>query len=179
MKFECEVIKTLKTINSEGKVCILTEGGEVCLRLDFAHMNLYDHKSYIKRYPDGWVKGIIRSISDHGNRFYFARSDENCNLLVINPSDVLDVSCESQKTGLKIKDVEHLLPRYSDDSGFDVQIIYKKGRRLLAFEDHDLYRPDEHPEQRNLEIVSLLPGLTRAGGHYDDTFTIVVNGGVK
>lgn len=179
MKFEVEFTKTLKTVNSKGEVCILSEGDEVWLKLDFAHMNLYDHKAYIKRYPDGWVKGVIRSISDHGNRFYFARADENCNLLVINPSDTLDVSCESKKSGLKVKDIEHLLPRYGDDSGFDVQIIYKEGRSLLAFERSELYRPNEHPEQRELEIISLLPGLTRSGGHYDDTFGIVVNGGTE
>lgn len=76
---------------------------------------------------------------------------------------------------MKIKDIEQFLPKYSDGSGFDVQIVYntdKYGR--YAWCEHDLYRPKTKPDQRELTIKALEPGIGRFGGNYDDTFAIIV-----
>ena len=92
MKFEFEIVKTLRTTNSKGELCVIGEGDELWLKVDFPSVNLYDHQSYIRRYPDGWVKGTVRMISDAGDKLYFSRSDVTSNLLVFNLRDVLDVS---------------------------------------------------------------------------------------
>ena len=77
---------------------------------------------------------------------------------------------------MKVKELENILPKYNDGSGFDCQIIYNNGERPLFLCKHDLYRPNEKPEQRDLEVEEILPGLTRSGGHFDDTLAIVVDG---
>ena len=177
MKFVHASDTYLSAINESGECCVIRSGDEVKFKLDYNSPNLCNKQSIIEQYPDGWVPGIVSSIAVDGVIHLF--QPKTCCSLVLKPSDVVDMVGQPKKTGLKIKDIEHLLPRYNDDSGFDVQIIYKEGHRLLAFERSELYRPDEHPKQRNLEIISLLPGLTRVGGYYDDTFAIVVNGGEK
>ena len=75
---------------------------------------------------------------------------------------------------LKIKDLKYMLPKYSDNSGYDCQIIYNNPRHALFLCKHELYNPLEKPEQNELEVETILPGLTRTGGDYDYTLAIVV-----
>ena len=178
MKFAHTYDAYLSTVNSKGECCVIRSGDEINLQLDYGSQYLSSKKAVVEQYPDGWVPGIVSSLADDG-KIISLFQPKTCCYLRLEHSDILDVDSRSKKKGLTIKDIEHLLPRYADGSGFDVQIIYKEGHRLLAFEHSELYRPNEHPEQRNLEIISLLPGLTRSGGHYDDTFAIVVHRGAK
>lgn len=85
-------------------------------------------------------------------------------------------SCLKEKVDkpLKIKDLKHTLPRYSDDSGYDCKIIFNNPRHALFLCDYELYNPSKKPEQDELEVETILPGLTRTGGDYDYTLTIVV-----
>ena len=75
---------------------------------------------------------------------------------------------------MKVKDLEPLLPRYSDNSGFDVQIIYNTDKRGLAWCKYELYRPEENPKQRNLTVIGIRAGVLRFGGNYDDDLTLIV-----
>ena len=83
---------------------------------------------------------------------------------------------ESEDLKMKVKELENILPKYNDGSGFDCQIIYNNGEHPLFLCEHDLYKPNEKPEQRDLEVEKILPGLTRSGGNFDDTLAIVVDG---
>lgn len=75
-----------------------------------------------------------------------------------------------------VKDLKSLIPKYCDGSGYDCQIIYDDCRHSLFLCEHELYRPEEKPEQDRREVKQILPGIMRSGGHYDDTLAIVVEG---
>ena len=77
---------------------------------------------------------------------------------------------------MKVKESESILPKYNARSGFDCQTIYNNGEHSLFLCKHDLYRPNENPEHREFVMETILPGLTRSGGYFDDTLAIVVDG---
>lgn len=71
MKFEFELIMALHGCNPDGTKFSLTAGDEVYLKLDWANMNLSFPDEWTNKYPDGWVKGQIRSISPTGQKITF------------------------------------------------------------------------------------------------------------
>ena len=80
---------------------------------------------------------------------------------------------------MRIKDLEPILPRYSDNSGFDCQIIYKDDKHPLFLCRSELYRPNENPKQRELEVIGLQSGILRCGGHFDEDLVLIVKEEIK
>lgn len=90
MKLDFELIKALHGYNPDGTKFILSDGDEVYLKLDLEHMDLYDTEEWVRKYPDGWIKGDIWSISPAGQRIKFHVG--NCTYLVLRHKDILAVS---------------------------------------------------------------------------------------
>lgn len=99
MNFTVEITKTLRITNDDGLLAILQEGDEVYLKLDLSHMNLWDKEKWIQKYPDGWVRGVIYSISNKGNKIYFKLHKGE--YLILCQSNILDVSDKAPKEELK------------------------------------------------------------------------------
>lgn len=71
MKFTYETIQTLYGYNDDGTQVALQRGDEVYLKLDWANMDLSFPDEWIQKYPDGWVKGTIYSITPTGKKINF------------------------------------------------------------------------------------------------------------
>jgi len=75
---------------------------------------------------------------------------------------------------MKIKEIEPYLPKYSDGSGYDVDIRYNTSEHGGPWCKRDSYHPSTKPGQRELTIKSIEAGCPGFGGSYDDTLTIYV-----
>ena len=75
---------------------------------------------------------------------------------------------------MKIKEIEPYLPRYSDGSGYDVDIRYNTDKNGGPWCKRDSYHPSTKPGQRDLTIKAIEPGCPGFGGNYYDTLTIYV-----
>ena len=97
MNFTVEITKTLRITNDDGLLAILQEDDEVSFKLDWLHMNLLDKTDYMSKYPDGWIRGIIRHISDSGRKIDFEICGLPCHYLLLYPKNILDVSDKAPK----------------------------------------------------------------------------------
>ena len=97
MKFEFEMIKTLRATNSKGELCVIGEGDELWLKLELNRMDLYNKEFFLKKYPDGWVKGRVAWLSSSGKKIHFGLSDDVCTYLDLSHRDILDVSDKDPK----------------------------------------------------------------------------------
>ena len=90
MKLNFIKVKELHGTNPDGTKFVLSEGDEVCLKLDLQNMHLTFFDDLKKQYPDGWVEGRISHISDAGNiiRFYVFPST----FFLLSHKDILEVS---------------------------------------------------------------------------------------
>lgn len=75
---------------------------------------------------------------------------------------------------MKIKEIEPYLPKYSDGSGYDVDIRYNTDKNGGPWCERDSYHPSTKPGQRELTIKSIAAGCPGFDGSYDDTLTIYV-----
>lgn len=75
---------------------------------------------------------------------------------------------------MKVKEIEPYLPKYSDGSGYDVDIRYNTSKSGGPWCKRDSYHPSTKPGQRDLTIKSIQAGCIGFGGNYDDTLTIYV-----
>lgn len=75
---------------------------------------------------------------------------------------------------MKIKEIEPYLPKYSDGSGYDVDVRYNTDEHGGPWCERDSYHPSTKPGQRELTIKSIAAGCPGFGGSYDDTLTIYV-----
>lgn len=101
MKFDVEITKTLHGYNAEGSKVALSVGDEVYLKLDLPHMKIWDQEKWIQRYPDGWIKCRIHSISNAGQRIYCEVLDKPGHYLIPRQKHILDVSDKAPKEELK------------------------------------------------------------------------------
>lgn len=92
MKFTVEITKTIHGYNAEGSKVALTEGDEVYIKFDLSHMKIWDQEKWIQRYPNGWIKCRIHSISNAGQRIYCEVLDKPGYYLIPRQKDILDVS---------------------------------------------------------------------------------------
>ena len=75
---------------------------------------------------------------------------------------------------MKVKDLKPLLPRYDDDSGYDVYIQEDRSINKWPVPRNVLYRPEKHPALDDLEVVAITPGINRYG-EFDATLTLITN----
>ena len=75
---------------------------------------------------------------------------------------------------MKIKEIEPYLPKYSDGSGYDVDIRYNTSKHSGPWCERDGFHPSTKPGQRDLTIKAIAPGCPGFGGNYYDTLTIYV-----
>lgn len=101
MNFAVEITKTLRITNDDGLLAILQEGDEVYLKLDLPHMKIWDQEKWIQRYPNGWIKCRIHSISNAGQRIYCEVLDKPGHYLIPRQKHILDVSDKAPKETLK------------------------------------------------------------------------------
>lgn len=90
MKLNFVKVKELHGTNPDGTKFVLSEGDNVCLKLDLQNMSLTFFDDLMKQYPDGWVEGQISHISDAGNaiRFHVFPST----FFLLSHKDILEVS---------------------------------------------------------------------------------------
>ena len=74
---------------------------------------------------------------------------------------------------MKVKDLEQFFPRWNDDSGFDVQIVYNEPKHEVVRRS-DSYHPTTKPGQRELTVKAIRCGLLHPGGSFDEQLTIYV-----
>jgi hypothetical protein len=71
---------------------------------------------------------------------------------------------------LKVKEILSILPRYSDNSGYDVKFV-KVDPKHARFNWESMRFSDDLLES---EIESIQAGRTRIGGHYDEDLHVYI-----
>lgn len=99
MKFVCETITTLYGHNDDGTSIALQSGSEVYLKLDLPHMDLWDKKRWLREYPDGWVRGVLRNITPSGRKIKFEIGP--CSYFELTQKDIIAVSDKKPKEATK------------------------------------------------------------------------------
>ena len=75
---------------------------------------------------------------------------------------------------IKVKDLKSLLPRWSDDSGYDVRIQEDKSINKWPVPRNVRYNPKKYPALDELEVIAIKPGINRYG-EFDATLTLITN----
>lgn len=69
-----------------------------------------------------------------------------------------------------VKEILPLLPKFSDDSGYDVQCIVWDKKKPLAYYEKET----NIKEFLDYEIIAIKSGVLRFGGNYDEQLCLVL-----
>lgn len=89
MKFTIESTVVLTTTKPNGQLVKISKGDMVNLKLDLPNMDLTCKNKYMSKYPDGWVRGQIYSVSPKGERILFFVSPHT--YFNLYQKDILDI----------------------------------------------------------------------------------------